>query len=641
MKATRVAASVKAAQKAQGFPAMQFLPAVAPRENAQRLNEGMPRMKPAPQIAERRIDRCTEHAALSQGYTPLQARIIAARLPAGTTDVRRVISPPASAIDSPETLPDIDVAARVLADAVEQRRHAVLLVDFDADGAAAAMIIRSCLLDMGHPADRVRVVQSHRTREGYGISDALLDRVIDQLPPGALCLTADQGTCDEERIARLARAGHLTVVSDHHGVPDEGPPPSAIACVNPMRQDSRFPDRTIAGCYTAMLVMAATREALIARGVLDASAPRVSRHMDAALIGTVADCVSLASINNRAVVQRGLYAINTQPRPCWQAMRQLLGKTDPWTTEDVAFRLSPMINASSRVGDACLAISFLTATSVEAALPFAAQLIAVNEERKGVEKRVRDHAMVLAAAAVADGRHGLCLWLGDHGRSGVHGISATRVVEAFGRPTICLSPVEGDDASATGSIRTTEDVHVREVLTRIQRECPGLLRKAGGHRGAGGCAVARADIPKLVEAWDVFVREALGGREPAPSVLTDGGLPRSPDFEMLAEMAALAPYGRGFPAPVFSEQFRVMDVAGMGDGTHLRLRLRDSRGQLQAAVWFGAKDADAPSPVAPSQTIEAAFEVASNTFRGASSLQLRIIAARALPAAAPGSAPGA
>ncbi|MFP3441720.1 single-stranded-DNA-specific exonuclease RecJ, partial [Pantoea sp. SIMBA_133] len=78
------------------------------------------------------------------------------------------------------------------------------------------------------------------------------------------------------------------VVSDHHALPQEGPPPSAYATVNPTRADCDYPDATIASCMVAWLLMSLTRQVLTEQAVLSPSTPKPSPWLSYVALGTPA-----------------------------------------------------------------------------------------------------------------------------------------------------------------------------------------------------------------------------------------------------------------------------------------------------------------------------------------------------------------
>lgn len=539
--------------------------------------------------------RVAQAAAL--GATPLQARLVAARIPEDSIDLAHFFDPRSHVI-SWRQLPDIHAAADCIADAIEQGEHIACVVDHDADGITSHCVLWEALtLCMGVPVDRIHSVTSHRTKEGYGVSSKLVERVLQLVPRPALVITADQGSTDEPRIRELLEKGIKTVVSDHHGLPKEGPPASAVACVNPARTDVPASDPNIAGCMVAMLLMAATRDKLIERGTLPTDAPSLARVMDAVAIGTTADAVDLGrSATNRFIVRAGLKRMNALQRPFLKALSEV--EPPPWDSQTIAYRLGPVCNAHGRIDDATAGLEALTTPHLERARELVAILRDANERRKVIEKRVTAQAMALASDAVAQGCIGLALILPD-GHPGVHGISSSRVVEAWGRPTVCLSPHMEDAQVLTGSVRSVPGFHVREALESIATNHPELELLAGGHAGAGGVRLPASRGLLFCAIWDATVSAAFQGKAPPIEKFHDGALGHELGPQALAEIEALDPWGRGFELPVFCDTFQLLGIKPVGDGTHLRLEMTDVKGRRWNAIWFRAIEAGQVPPLAP------------------------------------------
>lgn len=585
---------------------------------------------PTPRIVQRPRSAAVHQAALSQGYTPLQAGILAGRLgDAQAASLSRTVRPQIADLDPPDSLPDIDRAADRLARAVVNGEDIICCSDHDCDGVSGHSIVRAAMLDVfRHDAVRMHSFISHRLQEGYGISEGVVARIAAAGHRSGVLVSVDQGSSDEPRIAKLKALGIDTIVTDHHGVEGKGPP-SALACVNPAREDGKFPDKTIAGCHTAWLTMCAVRERLMACGHLPREdTPNLGYLLDYDALGVVADCVDLGvSRNNRLVVQRGLLRMNRNERPCWQAMRQVLEYADPFCTADIAFKLGPHINARGRMDEAMAGVRFLRAPTLAVAHALALQLHAANEDRKLTERRMKEGAMQQALDQVNAGSHGIAIWMPD-GHSGVHGVTASRLVEAFGRPTVCLSPKLGAAGLVTGSIRTMGGFHVREALLRIQTMDPDLLIAFGGHRGAGGCTLNESDIQRFQQLWAQVVEDAA--LDLGPVVLTDGPLPGAPDLALLAQLGALEPYGREFDAPQFSDTIELREIREVGEGgAHLKLQV-GLGGRTVDAIWFNAPAAHRAG-LAPGVRRQAAFSLDQNTWRGNTKLQLLV---RALAPAA-------
>ncbi len=556
-------------------------------------------------------------AAQSAGFTPLQSRLLAGRLTeAEADDLSTRVRPTVRQLDGPETLPDIDAAADRIALAVMRREQLLAVTDFDCDGTASAWVLTKTLRDVfGHPPDRLHHFAGHRMRDGYGVSG---------LGP-ALVITADQGSNNHEQISRLKANSIETVVSDHHEMGE--PPKDAVACVSPARKDSLFPDPCIAGAHVAWLICCATRQRLIDFGHLGPETPRLGSQLDVVSIATIADCTSLGrSRNNRAVVAHGLALMNSNPRPAWLALREVLGKTDDFTESDLGFGLGPMINAASRVDDSKPALSFLLSEDYATALHYAQRLKDYNLQRREIERGMREKASAIARGFVDTGAVGIVVHL-DDGHIGVIGIVAARVAQETGRPTACLAPKPDKPGMLSASLRSVPGIDIRSILADIAARHPTCMASWGGHKAASGASLHIKDLPLFVEEFDAGVRRQTTA-ELHPYVLTDGELD-APSLPVLPEIATLAPFGREFEPPVFEMAARIVNQRGVGDGSHLKLTVCNRHGEAFDGIWFSAVRPGQASPVAEGQPVRLAYVPEANHFRGNTKLQLRVQAALA------------
>jgi single-stranded-DNA-specific exonuclease len=581
------------------------------------------------EIRERAADPIVERDALQRGFTPLQARIIAGRIrePAGLNCISR----PLRELTPPDRLPDIAAAADAIATAITSGRPIGVCTDADCDGSSSHFVLRTALLDHFRvPETQVISTIAHRLKDGYGINDAFADRLIELSPSGALCITADQGSTDETRIARmLAEKGIETVVTDHHGIPDSGIPRSALACVNPVRKDSMFGDPYIAGCHVAWLVMCAVRQRLIASGWLPPDAPSLATLLDVVAVGTCADAVSLgASRNNRIILAYGVKLMNkAAPRECWNAIRKVAGIEGAFVTRDISHGIAPRLNAKWRMGEAMASVDFLCSKDPVRALEYAELLDRENKARRKVQDGMTEPGLAVGAEQVKAGRAALCVFFPE-GHSGVHGIVASRLVETYGRPVCCLSPKNGDPDVVVGSLRSVPGVNIREALAHVAAHHPGCLAHWGGHPGAAGLSTTRANIDLFHDAFCAAVEAQADPATFGAAVLTDGAIPCPLSLDVLDEIAALEPYGREFEPPVFCDAFTVADARPVGDGSHLKLTLVDAGGEQQSAIWFRAMEPGAFPPIGAGEQAKFAYSLAGNTFRGETRLDLHILAIR-------------
>ncbi len=589
-------------------------------------------MKTTPPALKRRPYSSERLAAAGTlDLPPVAARVLAARADAAGVEPAWLLDLGLGGLDAPAGLPDIDAAAERIARAIIDGERIALETDHDVDGQTAHAVFHRALVDgFGHPADRVQSYIGHRLTEGYGLSDGVCNRILAAPERPTLVITADNGSSDVERVRRLQAEGIDVVVTDHHELPAEGPPP-ALACVNPTRPDSAYPDPLIAGVAVAWLVIAHTRQYLPPERV---EGLRLSGLLDLVALGTVADCVSLSrSRNNRILIEHGLRIANAaDARPCWGALREpLRARERPLTAQDLAFGAGPRLNARGRLDEAMAGVHFLLAGTPEEAARYAALLERENTTRKGIEAELKRAAMAAAEPQFEAGRTALVVNFAADGHAGIHGIVASRLVERFGRPAACLSGKQGDPDLLTGSLRGIPGVHVRDALQRVADHHPDLFTAFGGHAGAAGCTFPATELERFSEALDTAFSAQLDGAVPQPIRETDGPLPAAEATLATARaLEALAPYGREFPEASFEVALRVDEARTLGPaGEHLKLNgvvvdddTAPAQGEPVSAIWFNAEDAAMPE-VGTVLRLVAVLEV--NRWNGRETLQLRVV----------------
>jgi len=579
---------------------------------------------PLAKIKRRTINEAREKEAEAEGLDPLLARILAARPTLMAESVRDMLTPKLKALDSPSTLPDIEKSVERIARAFAAGEVIGIETDHDCDGQTSHAVLHSALVHIfGHPQEKVRSYIGHRLKEGYGLSHALALRILADVPRPSLVITADNGSSDEAQIAILKAAGIDVIVTDHHEIPVEGIPHSAYAVISPTRADSVYPDRLIAGCMVAWLLMAALRSHLIKTTSRDFAS--LAECLDFVAVGTIADCVSVArSKNNRAIVAYGMKLIQQGLRPCWRALMPTL--SSPLSSEDLGFKIGPLLNSDGRLACAFGSVSFLLSKSDSEAKEWVEHLRTQNAERKSIQDNITNQALVEALKQFAKQKSSLCIFLED-GHAGVHGISASRVKDWFGRPVIILCPKQDDSAILTGSARSVDGVHLRETLQTIHDRYPDILIKFGGHQAAAGLTLYRAKFEEFAEHFETVIQEQVETSRLGPVVWSDGELPiESVTVPYIKQMTdQLEPFGREFEPPSFELRGQVVSATVMGQTkTHLRLGLSVDEVWFEA-VWFNCCDPDLPLPVTAGDTVNVVYVPKVQTFRGQMKLSCQIV----------------
>lgn len=574
---------------------------------------------PIPKIKARIADPVSEQQALAQGLHPLLARIIAARPKPNNFDVKLMLDSKLSSLDHPHTMQDMEKASKRLAAAIINKEVIGLETDHDCDGQTShAVLYYNLVHKFKHPVSLLRSYIGHRLTEGYGLSAKVAQRILDDNPRPTLIITADNGSADEPRIALLADAKIDVIVTDHHQLPLAGPPISAYACLNPTRDDCNYGDPYIAGCMVAWLLMVATRIELINCGYLEKDTPKLTDTLDFVAVGTVADCVSMArSYNNRAIVNYGLKLIQSGSKPCWRAIKPLVNGVI--RAEDLGFKVGPLLNSDGRLASAFGSVSFLLATDDQEARQWVTYLQTQNQTRKEIQNNITQQGIKIASQQTLAGNYSLCIFLAE-GHAGVHGISASRIKESFGRPTVFLAPKQGETNILTGSIRSIEGFHVGNAIQWIMQQEPNLLLAGGGHSGAGGVTLHSDNYAKFASMFEFAAKQQLTESALGPVIWTDGVLV-SQDFslELLDILGQLEPFGREFEAPIFEITARLESLRVIGDGSHARIELQLEQGRI-AGVWFNYR-----TTAQIGDLVHCAFSLRGNDFGGTRRCEIQVV----------------
>ena len=157
---------------------------------------------------------------------------------------------------------------------------------------------------------------------------------------------------------------------------------------------------------------------------------------------------------------------------------------------------------------------------------------------------------------------------------------------------------------------------MRDLIAAVDRRHPGLITRFGGHAMAAGLTLEEAAFPPFREAFCQAVRAEIGDVPPVRELLSDGELPPGDlDLPTALSLRHAGPWGKGFPEPLFDGVFRVLSRKQVGDGEHLRLRLRAEGGAAGLAIdGIGFRLGDQME--GPGDRVRLAYRLDVNEFRG-------------------------
>ena len=517
---------------------------------------------------------------------------------------------------SPADLPEIDQAAKRLADAVVEDQKILIVGDFDADGATSVALCLLALRAMG--ARQVDFLVPNRFDYGYGLSPEIVQLAAAMEP--RVIVTVDNGVASVGGVALANELGIDVVVTDHHLPGDVLP--DAFALVNPNVGGSSFGSKAMAGVGVAYYLLSWVRQALrqrqhfVSRGIDE---PNMAQYLDLVALGTVADVVPLDH-NNRILVHQGLMRIQRgMTRPGIAALARV-GKRDLTTlsASDMGFALGPRLNAAGRLQDMSVGIRCLVTDDPAEAGQLAAELDGLNQTRREIEQgMVADAEMILTQITPDPDEMGIAVYH-ESFHQGVVGIVAGRLREKFHRPAIVFADASEGSDELKGSARSIDGLNIRDLLDSIATKRPGMLLKFGGHAMAAGLSIKRVHLPRFQTAFDKAVRAAVTPDMLDAVLLTDGELAKEAlNLDTVAKLANAGPWGNGFAEPTFAGEFTLVNQRVVGQD-HLKLvfALQD---QLIDAIAFRQPPLDGQP-----QRVRVVYKPALNDYGGQQTLQLMV-----------------
>ncbi len=538
-------------------------------------------------------------------------RLLAARGHRSPAEARSFLRPSLGSLHDPAGLGNAVRAARRLARAVEQQETVVVHGDFDVDGISGAALLTSWIRALGGRAD---AIVPDRLRHGYDLSGAGVDRAAAR---GAdVLVTVDCGITAIDPVRRAVAAGIDVVVTDHHR-PGPGQPP-ALAVVNPNGPGCAYPNKALCGAGVAFKL------GQLLAAALGRPEEECWPYLDLVALATIADQMELFG-ENRVLTRFGLRALTHTARPGLLALMRSAGLDpshgEPVDSAAVAFKLAPRINAAGRVGDAMAALRLLLTNDRAEAERLAKVLETCNRERRGVEERTTREALEVLRDEYEPARDRAVVVSGDGWHPGVIGIVASRLVERIFRPVVVIA-FDGD--IGRGSARSIPSFDLHAGISA----CGGHLVRFGGHHQAAGLEIERARLPAFREAFGAFARGDLGAAEPRPELAIDLELDlseASPEFHHYLRYAG--PFGRGNPEPVFvARRVRFATPPRVLKGGHLKFRVTGDGASL-GGIGFRLADR-VPPEVLAGGTLDVAFNLMTNTFRGQTTIEARAVGIR-------------
>jgi len=521
------------------------------------MREGTWTIRPCPHRVQAQL-------AQSLGISELTASVLVRRGYADPAAARAFLDGETTPHD-PFLLGDMQLACERIRAAVAEGRRIVVHGDYDVDGIAATTLAVLLLRELG--ADVGWHLPS-RFDEGYGVRGETLARLADE--GCGLVLTVDCGITAVAEVAEARSRGLEVIVSDHHR-PGETLPDCPIVATRP----SGYPFPEL--CGTGVVHK-------LGQALFGVDSEISKRHLDLVALATIADVVPLLD-ENRSLAIAGLRALARTQKVGLRALMRAAG-VDPAAVDAsaVGFRLGPRINAAGRLGHPRAALELLLTDDADDARRLAASLEELNRDRQAVEGRIVREAITQVESWPEERRaRRAYVVAGEDWHEGVIGIVASRLVERFNRPVVLLAGADGDWKGSGRSIPSF-DLHAGLGA------CSDLLGRWGGHRAAAGLSIKPENLEAFAERFAAHAEGLLLEDDLQPVTQIDAIVPRGRrlTLDLCTELARLAPFGLGNPAvTLLAAGCELGDLATVGEGKHLRFRVRRDGADAGSAIAFG------------------------------------------------------
>lgn len=468
-------------------------------------------------------------------------------------------------LHNPFLMKDMEKAVKRIQNAIENNEKICIYGDYDADGVTSTVLLYSYLQSCG--ANVMYYIPS-RDSEGYGMNKYAVEKLY--IKKVNLIITVDNGISAFDEIDLANSFGIDVIVTDHH-TPQENYP-NAFAILNPHRWDCSYPYKNLCGVGVVFKLVCALE---------NDEENIIENYSDLVAIGTISDIVELSG-ENRTLVKYGLKAIQNTERYGLIELMKIAGiEQSTITSTNVAFGISPRINACGRIESVYTAVELLLAETPNEAEKIAKKINDNNKQRQALEQKIFNDIELIFSRKPHILQQPIIVVAGEGWHHGVIGIVSSRITEKYGKPSIIMS-VEGN--AARGSGRSVEGFSLCDAIFANSE----YLIKYGGHPMAVGFSIAAENIKAFSKSIIDYVKNQ--DEMPISTLMLSFKLnPSVLNVNMVDSIKYMEPYGCGNDSPIFGiYSMKIDNITAIGGGKHLRLTLSKDKKSYTAIKWGAA-----------------------------------------------------
>lgn len=426
----------------------------------------------------------------------------------------------------PFLLNDMDRLVKRIEKSMKNNEKVLIFGDYDVDGVSASAILIKYFSSQNFYVD---YFLPNRYIDGYGLTNDTLLLIKEKFNP-ALIITVDCGISCYKEVEFAKTLGIEIAITDHHDIPDQIP---NTIVVNAKLDGQDYPFKYLCGTGLAFKVV----QALC--GLNEAK-----KYLGIAAIATIADIVPLVD-ENRAIVKLGMRDFeHNLPKGIKMLFEENKLPLSASST-DIAFKLSPKINAAGRMGDAGVALKLYIKKDKILLKNTIENLNELNTARQSLCNSVYDDVKKkLSKINIAN--YNSIVLSGKKWDSGILGIVAAKVANEFNRPTILFQDL-GEELK--GSARSVNDIDIFSAISSLKE----VLEAFGGHKMAAGLTIKKSNFAPFLSNLNKILDEKY---EPKDFVSNDDYdldlKPEQVNTKFVDDLELLEPCGCGNPKPVIN-----------------------------------------------------------------------------------------
>ena len=427
---------------------------------------------------------------------------------------------------------DADKAVDRILKAIKDQEKILIFGDYDVDGITSSAMMMQCLKPLGA---NVNFFLPHRVNDGYGLSTKIVKKAAQN--GYKLIITVDNGITAFEPALEAKKSGIDLIITDHHKAHEHIP--EAFAIVNPNQIDCQYPFKHFAGVGVTFKILSYLYEKY------DKELPH--NVYELLLLGTIADVVPLTG-ENRFWVRHGLNYINKVESNAFKVLKQNSGLIKPAIKSlDVGFSIAPQINALGRLDDPRDGVKFLIGSDEKEIERIGSVLFELNQARREIERSIiKDIENSIQSGKINLENENVIMAASDNWAPGVIGLVASRIVSAYGKPTLLFHLT--NKGLAKGSCRSITEFNMFEALQANSN----LIEQFGGHAQAAGLSLKLENLPKLKKALEERVSKLLTPFDLQQKLVLDAVASLADmNHKLIKDMNYLEPFGHCNNTPSF------------------------------------------------------------------------------------------